>query len=84
MNHEKEHELYNEIYREIASALGIETAIEIFRLYKGQQITFPTHLYCTKKIRKAVILEFDGRNIRELSAKYGYSQKTITRIIKKE
>ena len=51
-------------------------------MYKGQQITFPVHLFNAKRISKSVIKEFDGTNIRELAKRYGYSEKTVRRMIK--
>ena len=78
----KDKELYNDIYSELSSAFGKEIAVSIFKMYKGQQITFPMHLYNVKKIREALIEEYDGTNIKELSVKYAYSEKTIRRLLK--
>ena len=78
----KENDLYNDIYNEISSAFGIETAEGIFRMYRGQQITFPMHLYNVKKLRKRLMDEFDGTNLKELAVKYDYSEKTLRRILK--
>ena len=78
----KDTELYNDIYNEISSEFGKETAIRIFKMYKGQQITFPMHLYNVKKIRDTIAIEFNGSNLKELSAKYDYSEKTLRRLIK--
>ena len=77
-----ETELFNDIYNEIGNVLGMDTALAIYRLYKGQQITFPIHLFNVKKLKINIISEYDGSNIRELAKKYGYSEKTIRRIIK--
>ncbi len=79
---EKESDLFNEVYREISANLGIDTAIAIFEMYKGQQITFPVHLFNSKKIEKNIVNEYDGSNIRQLSKKYDYAEKTIRRMIK--
>ena len=37
--------IYADIYQEIADALGEETAVAIYELFKGQQIIFPQKLY---------------------------------------
>lgn len=79
---ENESDLFNEIYREISTQLGLDTAIAIYQMYKGQQITFPVHLFNSKRIQKSIIKEYDGSNIRELSKKYDYAEKTIRRMIK--
>ncbi len=79
---ENESELFNEVYREISSTLGLDVAIAIYQMYKGQQITFPIHLFNAKRIQTTIIKEYDGTNIRELAKKYAYSEKTVRRMIK--
>ena len=77
-----ESDLFNDIYREIGVQLGLDTAIAIYQMYKGQQITFPFHLFNAKRIQTSIIKEYDGSNIRKLAKKYGYSEKTVRRMIK--
>lgn len=79
---ENESELLNDVCREISEKLGLNAAIEVYRMFKGQQITFPVHLFNSKRIQKEIIKEYDGSNINMLAKKYGYSEKTIMRIIK--
>ena len=79
---ENESELFNEVYREISSTLGLDVAIAIYQMYKGQQITFPVHLFSAKRIQHSIIKEYDGTNIGLLAKKYDYSEKSIRRIIK--
>lgn len=79
---EKNTDLYNDIYKEISDLLGIEAAQKIYVRFKGQQITFPVRLYDPQLIQQNVIQEYDGTNIAELAQKYGYSEKTIRRMIK--
>ena len=75
-------ELFNDIYKEISAIMGEEIAVEMYRMYNGQQITFPVHLYNSERIGQSVAKEFDGTNVRELSRKYDYSEKTIRRMIR--
>ena len=77
-----EAELFNEVYREISAQLGLDTAITIYQMYKGQQITFPVHLFNSRRIQQSIIREYDGTNIRALAKKYDYSEKTVRRMIK--
>ena len=79
---EKEADLLNEVYREISSVVGLDSAIAIYQMYKGQQITFPVHLFNAKRIQHSIIKEYDGSNLRDLAKRYGYSEKTIRRMIK--
>lgn len=81
---EKDPRLFNEVYREISEIMGVDGAISIYEMYKGQQISFPVHLFSSKRIHHNIIKEYDGTNTRELSKRYGYSEKTIRRIIKEE
>lgn len=78
----KENALLNSVYKEIADNLGIEAAMEIFRMFKGQQITFPVRFLNPTYVQKLIIKEYDGSNIKTLAQKYNYSEKTVRRIIK--
>lgn len=75
-------ELFHGIYKDISNELGTEVAIAIHNMFKGQQITFPTRLYNSKRVKEVIYMEFDGKNIRELARKYGYSEKTMRRMLK--
>jgi len=75
-------ELLNTVYREIADKMGIEAAVGIYEMFRGQQICFPVRFYSHESLKKEVIKEYDGKNIRALSVKYNYSEKTIRRIIR--
>lgn len=58
---EKESDLLNDIYREISEKVGLDVAIEIYQMYKGQQITFPVHLFNSKRIQHNIIREYDAQ-----------------------
>ena len=79
---EKEAELLNAVYREIADKLGLDTAMNIYQMFKGQQITFPVRFHNPTRIQQIIIQEYDGTNIRALAVKYNYSEKTVRRIIR--
>lgn len=79
---ESDAELLNTIYREIAEQLGIDTAMDIYQMFKGQQITFPVRFLNPTRIQQIIIQEYDGTNIRALATKYNYSEKTVRRIIR--
>lgn len=79
---ENDPELLNIVYREVSEALGMDAAMKIYQMFKGQQITFPTRFFNPSKIRQIIVQEYDGTNIRLLAIKYGYSEKTVRRIIK--
>lgn len=75
-------DLLNAVYREISEKLGMDTAMNIYQMFKGQQISFPVRFFNPSKIQELILKEYDGNNIRTLAIKYNYSEKTIRRIIK--
>ena len=62
--------------------MGMDAAMEIYQMFKGQQISFPTRFFNPAKIHQIIVQEYDGTNTRTLAIKYGYSEKTVRRIIK--
>lgn len=79
---ESEKQLFNSVYKDIAEAFGIDTAIQIYQMYKGTQVSFPTRLFNPEYVKKQIPIEYDGTNIKQLAKKYGYSEKTIRRMLK--
>lgn len=79
---ETDAELLNNIYREISEKLGMDTAMELYRMFKGQQISFPVRFFNPVRIQQLIVQEYDGSNIRTLAIKYNYSEKTVRRILK--
>ena len=79
---EQDVELLNTVYREISEKLGMDTAMEIYQMFKGQQINFPVRFFNPTRIQHIIVKEYDGTNVRTLAIKYNYSEKTIRRIIK--
>ena len=72
---------FADVYYEIALAIGEENAIELHRLFKGQRIQFPQKLYKKESIYSYIKEHYDGQNARELSQKFGYSERRIRQII---
>ena len=79
---ENDPELLNYVYREISEKLGMDTAMSIYQMFKGQQISFPVRFFDPEKVQQLIVSEYDGTNIRLLATKYNYSEKTVRRIIK--
>ena len=75
-------DLFNSIYKEISEEFGIDVAVKFYQMYKGTQVSFPTRLFNPSYIQTRVVDEYNGNNIRQLAKKYGYSEKTVRRIIK--
>ena len=81
---EQDSELLNSVYKEISEKLGMDTAMELYQMFKGQQINFPVRFFNPTQIQKIIIREYDGTNVRTLAVKFNYSEKTIRRIIKEK
>ena len=79
---ERDSELLNSVYKEVSEKLGMDTAMEIYQMFKGQQICFPVRFFNPTRIQQIIVKEYDGTNLRTLAIKYNYSEKTIRRIIK--
>ena len=74
--------VFNAVYNEISEAFGVDVAIQMYQTYKGMQISFPTRLFNPDYVKNQVPIEYDGKNIKQLAKKYGYSEKTIRRMVK--
>lgn len=77
-----DNQFFNGIYKDLATLVGEENAKKIYKEYRGQQITFPVEFYSKQYIYTQIIDEYDGTNLKELATKYGYSERTIRRILK--
>ncbi len=70
------------IYREIAKAISVDVAIELHKLFRGQQIIFPQRLYDQEYIEEYVKSHYNGHNVRELARMFDYSDRRIRQIIR--
>jgi Mor family transcriptional regulator len=69
-------------YRDIASIVGVDSFIEICKLFGGNSMYFPTARTILKPVRDENIKRgFNGSNIRELSLKYGICETQIRKIL---
>lgn len=75
--------LLSPVYEEICEKLGPEAALELHSLFRGQQIHFPVRLLGGPGLRQAILRQYDGTNLKSLGARYGYSEKTLRRFLKK-
>ena len=75
-------EYLNGAYSELANLLGIEAVLKVHSAYRGQQITFPVQLFSKEFLKKQIVDEYNGYNIKQLATKYGYSEKWVRQILK--
>lgn len=64
------------------TVLEFEDILILHQVYKGLQVTFPKRLYSREYVREKVKKEYDGTNLKELSRRYGYSERWIRQMIK--
>ena len=65
-------------YYDIANELGIEAAIKIEKIFKGQTIYFASFENCCSDTKKNLIREeFNGYNTKYLARKYGVSDRYV-------
>lgn len=73
------------VYREIAELMGMDVASQFYNHFKGQQVTFPNKLYDSGYLKNEILEEYaQGKSIRELSVKFGYTERRIRQIVQLE
>ena len=75
-------EYLNTAYSELANLVGIDAVLKIHATYRGQQIFFPVDLFSKDFIKKQIIEEYDGYNVKKLALRYGYTETWIKKILK--
>lgn len=71
----------NSIYRELVDIIGMENTEKLYAEFKGQQVSYPVKFHNKQFIYGEIKKEFNGGNLKQLAAKYDYSERTIRRIV---
>lgn len=66
------------------TVLEFEDILILHQAYKGLQVTFPKRLYSKEYVQEMVKKEYDGKNLKELSRRYNYSERWIRKMLKEE
>ena len=74
---------YRGIYKDMVEVLGYETTLKIYQNYKGQQITFPMRLYSDKYLIDYLNKYYDGKKLKQISRKLGYTCNWLQKVINK-
>ena len=72
----------NGIYGELAEIVGYENAVEIHKVFRGQQVSMPLELFSKEYRRKQIKKNFNGTNYKQLAQKFCCSERTIRRVVK--
>ena len=70
------------VYAEVADAVGIDIAYELFKHFRGQQLVFPLKFYSSEFMNNQIREEYNGKNVRMLAKKYGYSESRVRQILR--
>ena len=79
----KKYENYSGVYREMVEILGEEATLKIYENFRGQQVTFPMRLYSKSYVEEYIIKNYNGKNIKEISRKLGYTCNWVQQVINK-
>lgn len=71
------------VYKEVAEAVGVDNTYKIYNHFKGLQLMFPLRFYSKEYIAQQILSEYDGKNVRDLARKYGYSESRVRQILRK-
>lgn len=72
---------FSVLYKEIAELIGEENTVILYNHFKGQQVSFPLHLYSGDYIKECILAEYNGLNTKELALKYGFTERWVRKII---
>lgn len=82
-NMSKKSENYRGIYKDMVEVLEHDITLKVYENYKGQQITFPMRLYSDKYIIDYLNKNYDGKNLKQISRKLGYTCNWLQKVINK-
>lgn len=78
----------NGVYKQMATLIGIDNCLAIYKEFKGITITFPTKLIDSEFVKKQIAMDIDagkeytGKEIKKVAHYYDYSERQIRRYIK--
>ena len=76
-------ENYRGIYKDMVEVLGTDITIKVYESYKGQQVNFPMRLYSDKYVIDYLNKHYDGKNLKQISRKLGYTCNWLQKVINK-
>ena len=74
----------NEVYKEMVDLIGYDNTMILYTYYKGQQVTFPIKLFKPECVSEMIKKQYDGTNAKKLARTYGYSERWIKELLRKE
>ncbi|ARN91438.1 hypothetical protein AZI11_00205 [Levilactobacillus brevis] len=72
------------VYRELCDLLGEDGLLKVFEYYRGDQMTFPSHLYRGELVSKKLgQSEVSSSDYRVLARYYGYSERWVRKQVQR-
>lgn len=76
-------ENYRDIYKDMVEVLGHEITLKVYESYRGQQVSFPMRLYSDKYVIEYLKKYYNGKNLKQISRKLGYTCNWLQKVINK-
>ncbi|MEO1769746.1 Mor transcription activator family protein [Candidatus Enterococcus ferrettii] len=73
---------WNKIYKDLQKVIGTEATLNLFKEYRGIQLNLPVRLISRSHMLDVLRIDYDGRNKQKLARAYGYSQRSIERMLR--
>lgn len=73
---------WNKVYRDLEKIVGKQGTLAIYQEFRGLQINFPIRLISRAYMMDVLRTEYTGKNKQKLANHYGYSQRSIERMLK--
>lgn len=70
------------IYCDIANIIGVEATQKLYCCLRGQQVTFPIHLYSQEYVIRDAQKRKNQDGIGKLASEYGYTEKWLRQMLK--
>lgn len=73
---------WNKIYRDLEKTIGLEATLNLYQEYRGMQLNLPIRLISRSYMLDVLRTEYNGYNKQELARRFGYSQRSIERMLR--
>lgn len=73
---------WNKVYRDLEKVIGLDATLSLFKEYRGMQLNFPIRLISRHAMIDILRTEYTGLNKQDLARRYGYSQRSIERMLR--
>lgn len=70
------------VYKDATEVVGEDVAKISYKNFWGQQVVFPNKLYLPNLTAQKIGEEYNGKNIKKLALKYGFTERWVRTILK--